>query len=276
MIQDNGKDRLNNSYKPDAKPEKGDCVLCYEDGGFLFIQNQDGSLSLPLKEDYPETADAIYLFSIGDISYFRTDAKPIDGKSFVRINLREARASRSFQQKELFAVFTAWHLIDWYDSNRYCGKCTAEMVPDKVERAMVCPKCGHKVYPRINPAVIVGVVNGDRLLITRYKAGYGGSALVAGFTEIGETFEQTVEREVFEETGLKVKNIRYYKSQPWGIAADILAGFWCEVDGDPEIRLDENELKYAAWLPRQEIELQSDNYSLTGEMIRLFKENKPL
>ncbi|MBQ4253459.1 MAG: NAD(+) diphosphatase [Erysipelotrichaceae bacterium] len=274
MIQDNGKDRLNNSYRPDAKPGVNDRILYYENGAFMFIENDDGSLSMTLKGDYHDSTDRIYLFSMGDVSYFRSQVKPAGEKNYISMNLRTVRLLKAFEQKEVFALFTAWHLIDWYDSNRYCGKCRAEMVPDTVERAMVCPECGHKVYPRINPAVIVGVVNKDRLLITRYKAGYGGSALVAGFTEIGETLEQTVEREVYEETGLKVKNIRYYKSQPWGIAADILAGFWCEVDGDPAIRLDQNELKYAAWLPREEIELQSDSYSLTGEMIRLFKENK--
>ena len=128
------------------------------------------------------------------------------------------------------------------------------------------------VYPRINPAVIVGVIKGDCLLITRYRTGYGHNALVAGFTEIGETLEQTVEREVMEETGVRVKNIRYYKSQPWGIAQDLLAGFYCDADGDGEIRLNEDELKYAEWVPREEIVLQPNDLSLTNEMMKQFKQ----
>ncbi|MBR0138445.1 MAG: NAD(+) diphosphatase [Erysipelotrichaceae bacterium] len=274
MIQDNGKDRLDNSYDPNAVPDENSRILYCGNGIFYFGKSEDGSLYLPSLSDYAETAEMTYLFSIGDVSYFFSWEKPLNAEQFCALTLREARSLKAFEQKELFALFTAWHLIDWYNSNVFCGRCSEKTFPDVTERALVCPVCGNKIYPRINPAVIVGVVNGDRLLVTRYRAGYGGSALVAGFTEIGETLEQTVEREVFEETGLKVKNIRYYKSQPWGIAADILAGFWCEVDGDPQIRLDENELKYAAWLNRDEIELQSDNYSLTGEMIRLFKENK--
>jgi NAD+ diphosphatase len=111
-------------------------------------------------------------------------------------------------------------------------------------------------------------------LVTRYRNGYNHNALVAGFTEIGETLEQTVAREVMEETGIKVKNIRYYKSQPWGIAQDILVGFFCEAEGDDEISLDENELKFAQWLKRDEIELQPDSISLTNEMMKLFKEGK--
>ena len=96
-------------------------------------------------------------------------------------------------------------------------------------------------------------------------------ALVAGFAEIGESLESTVSREVMEETGIKVKNIRYYKSQPWGIAANMLAGFFCEADGDCTIHMDENELKYAEWLGREEIVLQPYDHSLTNEMMKLFK-----
>lgn len=127
------------------------------------------------------------------------------------------------------------------------------------------------IYPRINPAVIVGVTKGDKLLITRYRTGYGNNALVAGFTEIGETLEETVAREVMEETGIKVKNVRYYKSQPWGMAQDILVGFYCDADGNDQIRMDENELKYAEWVKRDDIVLQPNNLSLTNEMMRVFK-----
>ena len=131
--------------------------------------------------------------------------------------------------------------------------------------------CGYTAYPRIMPAVIVGVKNGDSLLLTKYRRGFAHNALIAGFTEIGETAEETVAREVMEEAGIRVKNITYYKSQPWGIANDLLLGFYCDVEGDPTITMDENELKYAAWVNREEIELQPDSASLTNEMMRMFK-----
>ena len=127
---------------------------------------------------------------------------------------------------------------------------------------------------RINPAVIVGVIRGDCLLITRYRTGFAHNALVAGFAEIGETLEETVAREVMEETGIRVKNIRYYKSQPWGIASDILMGFYCDVDGDDTIRRDDRELKYAEWIPKKEIRLQSSDYSLTNEMMQCFRDGR--
>ena len=110
-------------------------------------------------------------------------------------------------------------------------------------------------------------------MITKYRNGYSHNALVAGFSEIGETLEETVAREVMEEAGVSVKNIRYYKAQPWGMAQDLLAGFFCEADGDGEIHMDEKELKYADWVKREDIELQPNNLSLTNEMMRVFKEN---
>ena len=127
---------------------------------------------------------------------------------------------------------------------------------------------------RIGTAVIVGVINGDKLLLTKYRTGFKYNALIAGFTEIGETVEETVKREVMEEAGIKVNNIRYYKSQPWGSANDILLGFFCDVKGNDEISMDTNELKYADWVQRDEIILQPGEFSLTNEMMKLFKENK--
>ncbi|MDY6305916.1 MAG: NAD(+) diphosphatase [Oribacterium sp.] len=187
---------------------------------------------------------------------------------------RELRKEALGPQYMIFTAITAYQLANWYQSNRFCGRCGQPMKRDTVERALRCTVCGKIVYPRIVPAVIVGVTNGDRLLVTKYaNRPISYYALVAGFTEIGETLEETVQREVMEETGLKVKNIRYYKSQPWGMVDDLLAGFYCEVDGDPTIRLDPSELKLAKWVTRDEIELQPDDYSLTNEMMKRFKEN---
>ena len=103
---------------------------------------------------------------------------------------------------------------------------------------------------------------------------YTHYALIAGYTEIGETLEQTVSREVMEEVGLKVKNIRFYKSQPWGIDGGLLLGFFCDLDGSDAITLDENELSVAQWHQRHALPIDDDGYSLTREMIRVFGEGK--
>ena len=149
------------------------------------------------------------------------------------------------------------------------------MVPDHLERMLKCPACQNMVYPRISPAVIVGILNGDKLLMSKYAGRtYRSYALIAGFIEIGESAEQTVQREVMEEVGLKVKNIRYYKSQPWGFTDSLLFGYFCELDGDDTIRLDTNELSQAGWYTREEITLEDDYLSLTREMILQFKEGR--
>ena len=142
------------------------------------------------------------------------------------------------------------------------------------EEELVCPVCGQTEYPKISPAVIVAITNGDKLLMSRYRVNhstYRGYALIAGFVEIGETFEETVRREVMEEVGLKVKNIRYYKSQPWSFSDTLLMGFYCDLDGEEEITLDSEELALAEWFRRDEIPVEPSRDSLTNEMIIKFK-----
>ena len=127
-------------------------------------------------------------------------------------------------------------------------------------------------YPKICPAVIIGVTDGNRILMSKYAGrAYKKYALLAGFTEIGETVEETVQREVMEEVGLKVKNIRYYKSQPWSFSDTLLMGFYCDLDGSGSITLDREELAMAEWFEREEIPEVTSHESLTNEMIMRFK-----
>ena len=190
-------------------------------------------------------------------------------------NVWRNRRGIKAEQELMFAVATGKHLSHWYRTNRFCGCCGHATENDKKERALICPSCGNRIYPRLVPAVIIAVTNGDTILVTKYgDRDLPFYALVAGFVEIGETLEECVEREVMEEVGLHVKNIRYYKSQPWGIVDDVLMGFWCEVDGDPTIHLDHQELKEGIWAKRGEVPLQPDHFSLTGEMMRVFNEGR--
>ena len=269
MIQDIYPSKLNNNFI-DAKISANDYVLWFNTEGKVYVKINDNQIEFVAGSDVKEIP-VVYLFSVDDQKYFLSLEGPdFQNSEYGYYSTRELRDKTS--GKELFAAFTAYHLWKWYIDNQYCGKCADKLVPSKNERALVCNSCGNTVYPRINPAVIVGVIKEDKILITRYRKGYAHNALVAGFTEIGETLEETVVREVMEETGVKVKNIRYYKSQPWGMAQDILVGFFCEADGDGEIHMDENELKYAEWVTREDIVFQPNNLSLTNEMMKIFKE----
>ena len=140
---------------------------------------------------------------------------------------------------------------------------------------MVCPSCGNTVYPKIAPAVIVAVTDGDKLLLTKYAGReYTRYALVAGYTEFGETLEETVRREVMEEVGLKVKNIRYYKSQPWAFSGTEMVGFFADLDGDDTITLRDNELQDAKWVSYDEIPQNRDHLSIAQEMIEIVRQRK--
>ena len=271
MIQDIYPSRLDCSYKAyEAKDE--DTALFFDTEGRMLIGEDKDSVTLTTVKD-ASGKELQYLFSLDDRKFFLVKDNDIfEKEGFQYLTVREIRDS--YSGMEIFAVFTAYHLWKWYADNKFCGKCGRSLMHDEKERSMRCPDCGNAIYPRINPAVIVGVTKGDSILLTKYRRGYSHNALVAGFTEIGETLEETVAREVMEETGVRVKNIRYYKSQPWGIAQDILVGFYCDADGDGEIRMDETELKYAEWVKREDVILQPNNLSLTNEMMRMFKEGR--
>ena len=130
-------------------------------------------------------------------------------------------------------------------------------------------------FPKICPATIIAVRDGNRLLLSKYAGrAYKKYALLAGYTEIGETIEETVKREVMEEVGLKVKNIQYYKSQPWSFSDTLLMGFYCNLDGEDKITLDQDELALAEWFEREDLPEVTSDESLTNEMIQMFKLGK--
>ncbi len=275
MIQDINPHIFNNSYHGNATPVNESPIVFHSSGKLLLKMDEENNrIAYPTFNDFNNHFPLTYLFTIDkeDFFYCNQLLKEADiPEGFDFYDMKHLRNSYLSPKRYVFAAFTALQLAEWYEGTVYCGRCGHKNAHSKTERAMVCPNCGKTVYPRINPAVIVGVTNGDSLLLTKYRTGFAHNALVAGFTEIGETVESTVKREVMEETGLRVKNIRYYKSQPWGIASDILMGFFCDVDGDDTITMDESELKYAEWVNRDDIILQPLDYSLTNEMMAKFK-----
>ncbi|MCR4763874.1 MAG: NAD(+) diphosphatase [Lachnospiraceae bacterium] len=304
MLQDIAPCQLHNEYTPDA-PQPDDLVFVFSEKGgkaLLRVFDETGRLiDRPISDDYPAAPKLVFprvldytrhaperlpmlrfLFRIDETAVFLDigEGAPVLA-GFTWLSTRLFR--RGLPKAYSFAGATAWHLRCWYLSSRFCGKCGSACVPDKKERAMRCPSCGNTIYPRINPAVIIGVTDGDRIILSRYadrhqssvynaySRAYKGQSLIAGYCEIGEAIEDTVRREVMEEVGLRVKNISYYKSQPWGFDCALLCGFYCSVEGDTTIRLDQNELSEAVWVHRSEIGEIPGTASLTNEMIRFFQ-----
>lgn len=286
MLQDLEYGRLENEYRivePTAKAK----VVCANGNKLLVKRAADDTLTLPTYQEVMAWAEVNqwehwyekkvqYVFRMQGEDYFIWMGEA--GESGDPTYGYEAAVSlRQMVSKNIcYAMMTAWHLFDWYRSNRFCGRCGAKTQHDAKERMMRCPECNNMIFPKIAPSVIVGVTHGDKLLLSKYaNRSYTRYGMIAGFTEIGETVEETVAREVMEEVGLKVKNIRYYKTQPWGVTGGLLLGYYCDLDGEDEtITLDREELAMAEWFPRNDLPAHDDGISLTREMIRVFEEGK--
>jgi len=267
MIQDIGQHSYHNEYFP-REPKPGDILFVFQNAQLQGNTGPDGSLIFPRVEESTQTPQ--FLFTIDETAFFLGHT-PVEGYGLLPI-----RILRHCEPEYLgFAGMTAWHLYIWYSSHRFCGKCGAPTRHHKKLRAMECSACGHLVFPVIAPAVIVAVTKGDEILITRYAGReHKGIALIAGFCEIGERAEDTVHREVMEEAGVRVKNLRYFTTQPWGFASNLLLGFFCQLDGSDEIHMDEEELQYAQWVRREDLPEPENLASLTATMIELFRQGK--
>lgn len=279
MIQDILPKSFHNQYQEKRITDSAKIMSFYEGSVFCKCETAMEFLSyLELKQHYnieeTESENMPYLFSIAEETYFlllREEPLAIEGYFYRR--MFEIRPMKP--KENVFAAATAWHLYVWYRDNRFCGRCGEKLLHSKKQRMLSCPSCKNTVFPKIAPAVIVGVTNGDKILMTKYAdREYKRYALVAGFTEIGETAEETVCREVMEEVGLHVKNIHYYKSQPWGFDSNLLLGYFCELDDTAEITLDEEELSVAEWIDYHDIPEDKEQLSLTREMMTYFKIQK--
>ena len=181
MIQDIYPHKLHNEYNPSARVQESSPILNISNGKVLVHTEQfdNGIVAVPLKKELPEELEYTYLFKVDDREYFlwneelSEDSIP-EGYSY--IEERSIRKESKGPCEEVFAVTTAKHLSDWYRDTCFCGRCGTKMVPHDKERAMSCPSCGYIAYPRIMPAVIVGVKNGDKLLLTKYRTGFAHNA----------------------------------------------------------------------------------------------------
>ncbi|MHC1785506.1 MAG: NAD(+) diphosphatase [Christensenellales bacterium] len=275
MIHEIAPRHFNNQYLA-CLPEAEDTVLVFR--GENILRRAGDALSYPRREQLPSQAQDtfIYLFAIGEQRFFLLSADECFALPQDCCFAPVADLRNGLPLHLAFAGVVGHHLCRWYLARRYCGACGQKNVHDSVERMVCCPACGGREYPSIMPAVIVGVVRADSLLLTKY-AGRANPrwALVAGFTEIGETPEETVRREVLEETGLRVGRITYYKSQPWPFSGSLLMGFYAEVEGPSQLALDGRELAEAEFFSRESINVPYEGKSLTNEMICCFKDLGP-
>jgi NAD+ diphosphatase len=144
-------------------------------------------------------------------------------------------------------------IVEWDRTHRFCGACATPTEPVSGERARSCPSCGLACFPRLAPAVIVAVERGDEILLGRGPQFPPGIySAIAGFVEPGESAEEAVRREVREETGIEVEEVRYFASQPWPYPHSLMLGFQARYRSG-ELRLDPAELEDAAWFARHDM-----------------------
>lgn len=172
-------------------------------------------------------------------------------------------------EEEAFPYFRAKALYEWLDRTRFCPRCGTRLTPGTKdeESSLVCPECNNIIFPRIEPCIIVLVKRGNDILLALHRQRNGQYySCLAGFMEAGESAEQAVRREIMEETGICVRNIRYFGSQSWPFPSQLMLGFTAEYESG-ELRIQESELQRAAWFPRNNCPVTPPQGSLAYQLI---------
>ena len=164
----------------------------------------------------------------------------------------------------------ALQIVEWHNTNQYCGQCGEPTDSHPQDRAKLCNKCGLIAYPRLSPSIIVLVTKGEEMLLARNAAWPAGMfSTLAGFVEAGESIEQTVHREVFEEVGLKVRNLRYFGSQSWPFPNSLMLGFHAEYDSG-DILCQPDEIAEAKWFNKNNLPQTPPKTAISGWLIEEF------
>lgn len=173
-------------------------------------------------------------------------------------------------EEEYCLLSTAAQLVSWYHSFIYCPRCATELDLHPHERAKICGSCGHHQYPRISPCIIVLVRKGEKCLLAHAsKFASGRYSTLAGFIEAGESAEQAVHREIMEEVGIKVKNVRYCFSQSWPFPHSFMIGFMAEYESG-EITPDGVEILHADWFEAENLPVLPPRFTIARRLINKY------
>lgn len=250
-------------------------IFCKSD--LLLEKLPDGSYTIPMGEEPPvetkpwKTIHNISPFEEAEVKTFRIDSPITDHPHFEMCGLR---ASYYHLPKHLYLKAGKCHEILYWDQNtQFCGVCGAPMHKN-TDISKRCENCGKEVWPQLATAVIVLIHRGDEVLLVHannFRSDFYG--LVAGFVETGETLEQAVEREVMEETGIHIRNIRYFGSQPWPYPCGLMVGFHADYE-DGEIHLQRSELSAGAWFRKEHLPHIPEKLSIARMLIDDWLEGK--
>jgi NAD+ diphosphatase len=221
-------------------------------------------LGLPLgARHYLGILDGVHVYCAEVI-----EAASLPNEDFEFLDLRQLH--ERLPQDLFILSWRAIQIVDWDRNHRYCGRCGSLLVAAAQDRCKICESCGLKYFPRISPAMMVLVTRPGEVLLARGKQFPAGMySALAGFVEPGETLEACVHREVSEEVGLQVANLRYYGSQPWPFPDSLMIAFVADYLAG-EIHVDGDEVVEAAWFAIDELPKIPGEMSIAGKLIRHF------
>jgi NAD+ diphosphatase len=216
----------------------------------------------PLRTQYLGTLDTRGCYC----AELAAEAQPPEGMHFEQL-----RGLWGSLPDELFWIAgRAFQIVDWDRNHQYCGRCGSPTTDKQDERAKICPDCGLTAYPRISPAMIVAITRGDKILLARaHRFARSMYSVIAGFVEAGESLEQCVRREIEEEVGITVKNLRYFGSQSWPFPNSLMVAFTAEHAGG-EIRINPSEIVDARWFTAADLPHIPDRASISRWLIDWF------
>jgi NAD+ diphosphatase len=238
-------------------------------GHELLLREDD--LELPGEEvvgGFGVEAGDLHPVGLWNGAYYRASWVPRDREPPAGHVFRSMRALFGRHDDTMLAIAgRAYQIVEWARTHRFCGACGQPMVLQPGERAMRCA-CGHTAYPRISPAMMVLIRRGDSILLARnIAAPPGRMSALAGFLEAGESVEEAIHREVREEVGLEVRELRYFASQPWAFPHSLMIAFTAEYAGG-ELVLDTREIVEAAWFgPGDKLPELSPRQSISRALI---------
>ena len=244
--------------------------IVISDGEILSIDGSDPWR--PLNQDEwrwcgLEGVSSHYLGEIGKIAIFAeevgVDAEEPPGYGFETL----WSFLTTVDQPVFYLIGRAKQLVEWHQQNKYCGACGSITSTAPADRSRKCDSCNISYYPRLSPSIIVLVHRGKEVLLAKNAATRGNFySTLAGFVEPGESIEETVHREVFEEVGIKVKNLRYFNSQSWPFPNSLMLGFHAEYESG-EITIQEEEIADAQWFHYGEMPNKPAMMSISGWLI---------
>ena len=247
-------------FNKDVKVSSKDKIFIFNDNRELYLNEKN---ELPNYHEKLNIEFCLYIGKYNDENIFV--AKSNTSKRFNELeNIYN-------MDEDLYLIATRAILVcDWYMQHQFCGKCGTKTQLDEKDMMLKCPSCGQLHYSRIAPAIIVAIKKDDKLLMAKHS--YHDNiryALIAGFVEAGETIEEAVHREVNEEVGIKVKNLKYVKSQSWPFPNSLMLAFKADYDSG-EIKVDGDEILNAKWFTKDQIQRYDSDISISDWLIQDF------